>query len=130
MRENSKSPGLAALISRYCSIIGVRRPLGSKEAAGSVDSGMVCWMVIVVQITKFCPAFLWDCGCSAGFPRAYVPSLPGLTRQSIRFAKTCCEGGWIRGSSPRMTRRLLRRPGLEQQQGPASKAALAGHDLN
>src|SRR5215813_12227940 len=30
-------------------------------------------------------------------------SLPGLTRQSIFFAKCSCEGGWTRGSSPRVT---------------------------
>src|SRR4051794_4977173 len=35
-----------------------------------------------------------------------APSLPGLTRQSILFAKTFfvrCRGRWMRGSSPRMT---------------------------
>jgi len=30
-------------------------------------------------------------------------SLPGLTRQSIRFAKSSYEDGWTRGSSPRVT---------------------------
>ena len=31
-------------------------------------------------------------------------SLPGLTRQSIIHEQSCCEDGWIRGSSPRMTK--------------------------
>ncbi len=31
------------------------------------------------------------------------PSLPGLTRQSIRFARNSCEERWTRGSSPRVT---------------------------
>src|SRR5262249_9152285 len=35
--------------------------------------------------------------------RLLVPSLPGLTRQSILFVRTFREGGWMRGSSPRMT---------------------------
>jgi mono/diheme cytochrome c family protein len=32
-----------------------------------------------------------------------LTSLPGLTRQSIIFARTFREGRWMRGSSPRMT---------------------------
>src|SRR5262245_50636498 len=41
-----------------------------------------------------------------GSPRSFLKlSLPGLTRQSIRLRKKFLRTGWIRGSSPRMTRR-------------------------
>src|SRR6266511_4658020 len=40
---------------------------------------------------------------AAASARAMGTSLPGLTRQSINRRKDLLQGGWMRGSSPRMT---------------------------
>jgi len=41
-----------------------------------------------------------------GIANDVTPSLPGLTRQSIIQRKSLFEDGWIRGSSPRMTKNV------------------------
>ena len=43
------------------------------------------------------------CSRRVKFEFGAAPSLPGLTRQSIIFARRSCEDGWTRGSSPRVT---------------------------
>src|SRR5882724_2593514 len=44
--SSKNSSGLAALISRYCSIIGVTRAAASAGCAASGGAGMDCWIVI------------------------------------------------------------------------------------
>jgi len=105
LRNRAFDLGRAQLEIRRRPIVELLREL----AHGGVASGLDLVKNLLDGFANLGVGGLDGAGVHSAFEKAghlilhYEESLPGLTRQSILFARTLMRRGWTRGSSPQVT---------------------------